>query len=90
MSAVLQSTVAAPDVHAVKSLAVAPARSCCDDVKSACVDSYDRVETAAGNVWVAFSKSGIRMITTAESVEVEASPATRRSTISRSPLPRSR
>ena len=56
-------------VHAVKSLAVAPAHSCRDDVKSACVDSYDRVETAAGNVWVAFSKSGIRMITTAESVD---------------------
>jgi len=52
-------------VHAVKSLAAVPARSCCDDVKAKCVDSYDRV----GDVWVAFSKDGIRMITTAESVD---------------------
>jgi len=52
-------------VHAVKSLAAVPARSCCDAVKAKCVDSYDRV----GDVWVAFSKDGIRMITTAESVD---------------------
>ena len=51
--------------HAVKSLAAAPPRSCCDDVKAACVDSYDRV----GDVWVAFSKSGVRMVTTGESID---------------------
>src|ERR1043165_1677281 len=37
--------------HAVKALAAVPARSCCEDVKKACVDSVDRV----GDVWVAFS-----------------------------------
>jgi len=52
-------------VHAVKSLAVAPPRSCCDDVKSACVDSIDRV----GEAWVAFSKDGIRMIAAADSID---------------------
>jgi len=52
-------------LHAVKSLAVAPPKSCCDDVKKECVDSYDRV----GDVWVAFSKSGVRMITTADSID---------------------
>jgi O-6-methylguanine DNA methyltransferase len=64
--------------HAVKSLAVAPMRSCRDDVKTACVDSYDRVETAAGDVWVAFSKSGIRMITTGESIDVLRAPYAKR------------
>lgn len=56
-------------VHAVKSLAAAPPRSCCDDVKTACADSFGRVETSAGAVWVAFSKGGIRMVTTAESID---------------------
>ena len=41
---------------AIKSLALAPPRSCKDTL---CGDSYDRV----GDVWVAFSKDGIRMIT---------------------------
>src|SRR6266516_2826785 len=47
-------------------------------VKTACVDSYDRVETAAGDVWVAFSKSGIRTITTAESIDVLRAPYAKR------------
>lgn len=55
--------------HAVKALAMAPPKSCCDDVRRACADSLDRVETANGAVWVAFSRDGIRMITTAESVD---------------------
>jgi len=61
-------------VHAVKSLAVAPPRSCRDDVKTACVDSYDRV----GDVWVAFSKSGVRMVTTAESIDEIRAPYAKR------------
>lgn len=51
--------------HAVKSLAAAPPRSCCDDVKSACVDSAGRV----GNLWVAFSKNGIRMVAAVDSLD---------------------
>lgn len=47
-------------VHAVKALAAVPPSSCCEDVKKACVDTVDRV----GNVWVAFSDDGIRMIAT--------------------------
>jgi O-6-methylguanine DNA methyltransferase len=53
----------------VKSLAIAPPRSCRDAVKEAVADSFDRVETAAGAVWVAFSASGVRMVTNAESIE---------------------
>ena len=60
--------------HAVKSLAVAPTRSCCDDVKTACVDSYDRV----GDVWVAFSKTGVRMVTTGESIDEIRAPYAKR------------
>ena len=52
-------------VHAVKALAPAPPRSCCDDVKKACVDSVDRV----GEVWVAFSDNGIRMIADSQSLD---------------------
>jgi O-6-methylguanine DNA methyltransferase len=48
--------------HAVKALAAVPLRSCCEDVKKACVDSVDRV----GNVWVAFSEDGIRMVAEGE------------------------
>jgi O-6-methylguanine DNA methyltransferase len=48
--------------HAVKALAAVPARSCCEDVKKACVDSVDRV----GDVWVAFSNDGIRMVAEGE------------------------
>ena len=51
--------------HAVKALAAVPLRSCCDDVKKACVDSVDRV----GDVWVAFSKDGVRMIADADSLD---------------------
>lgn len=55
--------------HAVKALAAAPPSTCCDSVKEAVADSFDRVETSAGAVWVAFSRGGIRMITTADSVD---------------------
>jgi O-6-methylguanine DNA methyltransferase len=48
--------------HAVKALAAVPTRSCCEDVKKACVDSVDRV----GDVWVAFSDDGIRMVAEGE------------------------
>src|SRR5438067_5637314 len=61
-------------VHAVKALAAAPPRSCCDDVKNACVDSYDRV----GSVWVAFSKDGIRMIAEGESIDELRTPYAKR------------
>ena len=42
----------------VKALAAAPPRSCRDTLKGKCASSFDRV----GEVWVAFSKSGLRMI----------------------------
>src|SRR5947208_12369123 len=48
---------------AVKSLAVLQPRSCREEI----ADSFDRVETDAGAVWVAFSAAGIRMITAAGS-----------------------
>src|ERR1043165_6696731 len=47
---------------AVDALAAVPTRSCCEDVKKACVDSVDRV----GDVWVAFSNDGIRMVAEGE------------------------
>jgi O-6-methylguanine DNA methyltransferase len=49
--------------NAVKSLALAPPRSCRDAVT--CSDAYDRV----GGVWVAFCESGIRMIAAGESID---------------------
>src|ERR1051325_2809779 len=52
-------------VHARMAGAVAPPRSCCDAVKAQCVDSVDRV----GDVWVAFSNDGIRMISTGDSID---------------------
>ena len=61
-------------VHAVKALAAAPPRSCCADVTKACVDSYDRV----GDVWVAFSKEGIRMISTGDSIDDLRAPYAKR------------
>src|SRR6185503_10139033 len=60
-------------VHAVKALAAAPPRSCCEDVKKACVDSVDRV----GDVWVAFSDKGIRMIAEGEIEDVRKTYAKR-------------
>jgi O-6-methylguanine DNA methyltransferase len=56
-------------LHAVKSLVEAPPRSCRETVKEQIADSFDRVETRAGAVWVAFSPTGIRMISTAESID---------------------
>lgn len=52
-------------VHAVKSLAVAPERSCRDAMKEQIADSFDRV----GDVWVAYSNGRIRMIAAAESID---------------------
>ena len=49
-------------VGAVKSLAVAPPRSCCEAV----TDHFDRVETAAGPMIVVFSDRGIRLVTADE------------------------
>jgi O-6-methylguanine DNA methyltransferase len=41
-----------------KALAPAPVRSCRDALKGQCATSFDRV----GDIWVAFSKNGLRMI----------------------------
>ena len=49
----------------VKSLAVVQPRSCREEI----ADSFDRVETDAGTVWVAFSNAGIRMITAEGSID---------------------
>jgi len=46
----------------VRSLIVEPPRSCRDAVRAKCADSFAKVETSAGNVWVAFSEGGLRMI----------------------------
>jgi O-6-methylguanine DNA methyltransferase len=54
----------------VKSLALAPPRSCKDAL---CGDFYDRV----GDVWVAFSKDGIRMITARSADDLHARYAKR-------------
>ncbi|MEA2235367.1 MAG: methylated-DNA-[protein]-cysteine S-methyltransferase [Thermoanaerobaculia bacterium] len=51
--------------HAIKSLAVAPERSCREAVKEQIADSYGRV----GDVFVAFSDGRIRMIAQAESID---------------------
>lgn len=50
---------------AVKSLAVAPPRSCREEI----ADSFDRLQTEGGEVWVAFSAAGIRMITAAGTLD---------------------
>jgi O-6-methylguanine DNA methyltransferase len=49
----------------VKALALAPPVSCCDAVRDAVSDSFDRV----GDVWVAFSGGRIRMISRAASID---------------------
>src|ERR1043165_1346311 len=49
--------------HAVKALAAVPTRSCCEDVKKACVDSVDRV----GDGWVASWNAGPGMVPEGES-----------------------
>lgn len=46
----------------VKTLAVAPPRSCRDAVCEQIHDSFDRLETDFGAVWVAFNDGGLRMI----------------------------
>ena len=56
--------------RAVKALAIAPPRSCKDAL---CDDYYDRV----GDVWVAFSKDGIRMITARSADDLHARYAKR-------------
>lgn len=53
----------------VKSLAPAPLQSCRDAVKNDVADSFDDVETDGGRVWVAFTKSGIRMVANAGSID---------------------
>jgi O-6-methylguanine DNA methyltransferase len=50
---------------AIKSLAVAPERSCREAVKQQIADSFDRV----GDAWVAFSNGRIRMIAKADSID---------------------
>ena len=49
--------------HAVKALAVAPPRSCCEAI----TDHFDRVETPSGPMVVVFSDRGIRLIAPAGS-----------------------
>jgi len=66
---------------AVKALALAPPRSCKDAL---CGDSYDRV----GDVWVAFSKDGIRMITARSADDLRARYAKRYGRdLQRAPIP---
>lgn len=55
--------------HVVKALSVAPPRSCCDAVKEQIADHIDRITADGGDVWVAFSERGIRMIDPAESLD---------------------
>lgn len=55
--------------EAVKSLAAAPVRSCCDAVKEKVADGFARVDTPRGNAVVAFSPKGIRMIRLDESLD---------------------
>jgi O-6-methylguanine DNA methyltransferase len=49
-------------VRAVKSIALAPPRSCRDAVKGQCVDSFDVVSESGESVYVAFSDKGLRML----------------------------
>jgi methylated-DNA-[protein]-cysteine S-methyltransferase len=51
----------------VRALTVEPPRSCRDAVCSQIGDSFARVETGAGDVWVAFCERGLRMVHRAES-----------------------
>jgi O-6-methylguanine DNA methyltransferase len=53
----------------VKSLAIPPLRSCREAVQQEVADSFDRIETDSGGVWVAFSGSGIRMLAAADSID---------------------
>jgi len=61
------------DVHsladAVKSLAEAPPSSCREAVCGKIADSFDRVETERGSVWVVFSEEGLRMIARSPSID---------------------
>ena len=47
---------------AVKSLAIAPPRSCRDGVKAGICDSYDSVRVDGQTIWVAFGDKGLSMI----------------------------
>ena len=53
----------------VKLIAPAVPKGCCHDVKKQCIDSFDRIATDAGDVFVAFSDAGIRMVLPANSEE---------------------
>src|SRR5207237_5778745 len=55
--------------QAVKILASPAPHSCRDAVRHEVADAFDRVETEAGSVWVAFSNDGIRMIATGDSID---------------------
>src|SRR3954454_8913428 len=57
-------------LHAVKSLTVVPPVSCREECTDAGADSFDRV----GDVWVAFTKDRIRMITAADSIDAVRQP----------------
>jgi O-6-methylguanine DNA methyltransferase len=52
---------------AVRALAVEPPRSCREAIASKIADSFAKVDTAAGTVWVGFTDRGLRMIHRAES-----------------------
>jgi O-6-methylguanine DNA methyltransferase len=62
----------------VKVLSIPPLTSCREAVREEVADSFDRVETPSGAVLVAFSKAGIRMITTAESIDQLRAPYAKR------------
>lgn len=47
---------------AVRALAVEPPRSCREAVAAKIADSFAKVDTTAGTVWVAFTDRGLRMI----------------------------
>ena len=48
--------------QAVKSLTLAPPRSCRDTVAGKCVDSFDTITESGQTVYVAFSDRGVRMV----------------------------
>lgn len=51
----------------VRALAVEPPRSCRDTVCAKIADTFSKIETLAGPVWVAFTDRGLRMILRASS-----------------------
>jgi len=48
--------------NTVKSLTIAPPRSCRDSVAGKCIDSFDAVTERGETVWVVFTDRGLRMI----------------------------